>query len=697
MFCRGCGNQLNDGALFCPKCGQKTGNQMYVVTAEAQPNTYSVNSIGNANHEPQKKKKHTAPIVISIVAVVMAIVIGGTVWFRSQLPDDVDTGAKASSSKDRRDRKAAASSKDSVNELLKYIGQANELLTKAVDDVTALIDEDDSYEMFSKQTAALGKALVDLSDLHKRADAVNGIDTKLENARNEYFNMVYDSLKAYYDVKNFLADYFYVADILIQRPKVENYTTIEDSYNDLFAWYSSIKEDYAAIASCPSSMASEWAKFGNILDLHESVVYKLLCAEQNEDILKYQSALNMLKRYDTVMGLQIQELINGISGEADFFTEQMVRSIQLAEEICAYAELSEEERSEYEFQYARTGEISLSYDTVDTIYPSLYNTYDAFLIIKTGCLSGSRKIVVEAEIPGLTQKYKESITLDSAYRTIYIKPPALTGDLNLSSAKNAQISVTISDQDGTLIEAKTFPVTIQSKNDVKWYTDEYGAATQDNILCFLTPEALAISQLKRQAVEEISRMTDGQMESFAGYQGEKWNHYATTYIQVAGIMRALNEMGEMGVRYIMDPFSISSGHQHVLLPEQVLERRQGLCIETSLVVASALQSAGMHAFLIFPPGHAQVAVEIWDDGYFDNISEGEGEYFLIETTALGSAWDKDSIYEEGFEALSQYYRPDTDVIKYMDQEEWVDYLTQEVEYIIDCDDSIVLGLTPFVN
>lgn len=85
------------------------------------------------------------------------------------------------------------------------------------------------------------------------------------------------------------------------------------------------------------------------------------------------------------------------------------------------------------------------------------------------------------------------------------------------SAKNAQISVTISEQDGTLIEAKTFPVTIQSKNDVKWYTDEYGAATQDNILCFLTPEALAISHLKRQAVEEISRMTDGQIVTIQSY------------------------------------------------------------------------------------------------------------------------------------------------------------------------------------
>ena len=86
--------------------------------------------------------------------------------------------------------------------------------------------------------------------------------------------------------------------------------------------------------------------------------------------------------------------------------------------------------------------------------------------------------LVEAEIPGFTQNYKETFTLDSAYKAIYIKPPALTGDLNLSTAKDAQIKVTISDKDGSLIEAKTFPVTIKSKYDFEWYSDEYGLATR---------------------------------------------------------------------------------------------------------------------------------------------------------------------------------------------------------------------------
>ena len=63
----------------------------------------------------------------------------------------------------------------------------------------------------------------------------------------------------------------------------------------------------------------------------------------------------------------------------------------------------------------------------------------------------------------------------------------------------------------------------------------------------------------------------------------------------------------------------------VLPPSEVLSSRSGICIETALLVASALQSANMNAMIIITPGHAQVALETW---------EGSGEYYLLETTKL---------------------------------------------------------------
>lgn len=400
----------------------------------------------------------------------------------------------------------------------------------------------------------------------------------------------------------------------------------------------------------------------------------------------------MSNRYETVEELQYEEFINCFKGEVNLLNWQRGISSKLADEIHAYAEMDEQERRGYEFEYVHTNKILLDYESIDTIYPALYNTYNAFVIIKTGCASGSRKIIVEAEIPGFTQKYQESFTLDSAYRAIYIKPPALTGDLDLTSAKDAQISVTISEQDGTVIDTKSFPVKIQSKYDVDWYTDEYGIATKDNILCYLTPESPAITQLKRVAIDEMSAMTNGSMESIVGYQSTGFNHYVGTYLQAAGIMRALYEMG---VRYNADSFSLSDGHQHVLLPADVLEQKSGLCIETSLTVASALQSAGMHAFIVLPPGHAQVAVEIWNGNGED--TSGTGQYFLIETTALSDNWNNQNVFINDANALLEEKVLNSSPIIYMNADTWYEYLSAEGTYVIDCDDSRVLGLTPFTN
>lgn len=157
----------------------------------------------------------------------------------------------------------------------------------------------------------------------------------------------------------------------------------------------------------------------------------------------------------------------------------------------------------------------------------------------------------------------------------------------------------------------------------------------------------------------------------------------------------MRAMYDMGVRYNMDGFSISGSNQHILFPTEVLEKQSGLCVETSLTVASALQSANLHAFLVFPPGHAQVAVEVWNDG-----SEGTGEYFLIETTALSDDNNNDDIYREYCNALLDNNPDDLSQdwpIAYYSADEWQTYLSENGAYVIDCNDSQTLGLTPFAN
>ena len=119
----------------------------------------------------------------------------------------------------------------------------------------------------------------------------------------------------------------------------------------------------------------------------------------------------------------------------------------------------------------------------------------------------------------------------------------------------------------------------------------------------------------------------------------------------------------------MGPYSLNAT-QRVLMPDAVLSSQSGICIEPAVLMASVLQSANMHAMIVFTPGHAQVAVETW---------KNSGQYFLIETTCLP------------FDAATD----NTDnLIIQLSQEDWSNYLSQEAQqaqdsggmvYIVDCD------------
>ena len=106
----------------------------------------------------------------------------------------------------------------------------------------------------------------------------------------------------------------------------------------------------------------------------------------------------------------------------------------------------------------------------------------------------------------------------------------------------------------------------------------------------------------------------------------------------------------MGVRYNNGAYSFSD-MQRVLMPDAVLSSGSGICIETAILMASAVLSAGMHPLIILTPGHAQVAVETWT---------GSGQYLLVETTMLPCDPETTSM---------------TDMIALWSDDEWAQYLS----------------------
>lgn len=261
-------------------------------------------------------------------------------------------------------------------------------------------------------------------------------------------------------------------------------------------------------------------------------------------------------------------------------------------------------------------------DAIDTIAPNLYPSLDSVAIVKITTYAPSQSVMVEAEVAGLTQKFEEKYNLEQGFNCLPIKPALLTANdiPDLSNNSTTQLNVKVTDATtGEVLAQKSQNIDLLSMYDFTWKDDNFGKTASYDILAWLRPQASQVNEVNRDAAEILGKWTNGKMKEIAGYQyGNDWS---ATLLQVAAIQTAISEKG---VAYVMDSYSFTSD-QHVLTPDAVVDKKQGLCIETSLLMASCLMSAGMHPMIIITPGHAQVAVETYS---------GSGNYFLIETTTL---------------------------------------------------------------
>lgn len=688
MYCSKCGKESNDGAAFCPACGTPCSTHQH------------------------KKKSTILKIVISVTAVILALVVLILVLPKliptntPKAPEDKDVvinessepvdnesseivNNESSESVNYESSEAVENTSAAYDALLANLEEAYTAVETAVTQVSN-INSDDANEGMKQRITIYGELQQTLSNLQTQSISLAANDDKLNDAVLSYYSMTTSYAKIYFDFFDFFNRYNNGTFILKRPDLTDDSKTPDENYEAMVNWYESAKNEYANF-EYPSFVEAYWKGYENILNLNQSIIKKYVFAYYLNDPLRYMSCAELYVRCKTAEEKWFNDLLDSSCDILDSYSGSCYTfSVNLYNEIQDYIGMAEKEKEEYVFDYNMLNRIYYDTECVDTIYPSLYNTYDSFVIINLATYGGQRKIDVEVEIPGFTQKYRQSYTITSTARQLFIKPPILTGDIDLTSAKSAQINITFYEQDGTQVITESHPVTIKSKNDFEWSSSDFGIFTKDNILCFLTPESSDIASLKRSAIDEITQMTGGAIDCFPGYQEVGYNHYAITYYQAAALMRA---MYNSGVRYNMDVFSVSGSNQHILLPDQVLEQQSGLCIETSLVIASALQSAGMHAFLVLPPGHAQVAVEIWD-GVED---EGCGEYFLIETTALSDDIINGSAFTDYANALCKGKLDATNksCIEYYNNAKWKNYLQNA--YVIDCNDSGILGMTPFSN
>lgn len=442
-------------------------------------------------------------------------------------------------------------------------------------------------------------------------------------------------------------------------------TAAEDKFATAYKWEQTatgVYKDFCDLAP-PTYLEQAWAAY-----VKQVRLFAVMCLMQREgigygDVMRLYSASQLLMRESAVLakyefGLyELYYRAYSRVGERLAFLAENVEPPLLA--AC-------ENGGEAAFDYMdRQSRLSLDYKLADEVYPNLYHTMDAVVILDAHTDWGARDILVTAQIEGFSQEFRQKLTVDTDLTRLTIKPPMLAEVPSLFNTRDTQLVLSVTDAlTGELLAQESRTLTLHSLYDYQIRDNEFGMVQYYDILSWLTPESEGVLKVRREAIRWLEANTA--MNTLAGYQNvigaESGQEYMNTMLQAIGLQAAVSNLG---VRYNWGAYSLNA-FQRVLMPDAVIDSESGICIETSILLASALKSTGMHALILFIPGHAQVALETW---------QGSHEYFLLETTALP--------FDGTVEAEVDHF------IQYKTQEEWEQYLAEcaakGVAYVVDCD------------
>ncbi len=155
------------------------------------------------------------------------------------------------------------------------------------------------------------------------------------------------------------------------------------------------------------------------------------------------------------------------------------------------------------------------------------------------------------------------------------------------------------------------------------------------VSAFITPNDPCIPQILHSASDIL--LSWGKDPSFTAYQTQNANNVKN---QMAAIYTAIQALQ---ADYIVSPASFEMMGQRVRLPGNVVEQKQGNCLDLTILYASCLEAAGLNPLLVFIKGHvfagAWLEKECFADCVVDDISalekrtaDGAEEILLAEMT-----------------------------------------------------------------
>lgn len=184
--------------------------------------------------------------------------------------------------------------------------------------------------------------------------------------------------------------------------------------------------------------------------------------------------------------------------------------------------------------------------------------------------------------------------------------------------------------DGVVSERKQLPLSVLAYNE--WY----GVSLQPEIIAaHVLPNDSGVERILTEASKILLEKTqDG---SLSGYQS---GDPRRVYAQAAAIYFAA---ARQKIGYINPPASFEKTGQKIRIPEQILGRKLGSCLDTSTLLAACFEQAGLRPVIVLVEGHAFPGVWLVDKSFDDTVTRHESillnriglnEFIVMESTGI---------------------------------------------------------------
>ena len=262
--------------------------------------------------------------------------------------------------------------------------------------------------------------------------------------------------------------------------------------------------------------------------------------------------------------------------------------------------------------YTTSCDALISWNPPTRLYTGLYVNAPSLVTVRYRSQM-QQTLHISLSIPQFTQEDSADVTATSSFQQRAFKPRVLGAaalDALVGPGKSlAKLHLQVQSLNKVLCDTSA-PITLYSRQTMLW-SDSSGGDNSAYLAGWVTPNDPVIADLIGRASERLAAFPARYPSTSAmrGYAG------GATADDVRGQVNALFDTLQFDyhVHYASDNALYNTdATQRIQLPADILKQSAptGMCVETTAILASAVERLGMFPYIIIVPGHAFLGVAL---------------------------------------------------------------------------------------